>query len=53
MERAHRAIPGTAGLCVGVAVRIEGSLLHTLSRQPNAAGEVRVGNPSGVIAVGA
>jgi 2-methylaconitate isomerase len=53
MERAHRAIPGTAGLCLGVAARIEGTIPHRLARAPGPSGELRVGNPSGVIAVGA
>lgn len=53
MERAHRAIPGTAGLCLGVAARIAGTVPHALARDHVDTGELRVGNPSGVIAVGA
>jgi 2-methylaconitate isomerase len=57
MERAHRAIPGTGGLNLGVAARIEGSLPHALARAtsaaPRDAGEIRVGNPSGLVSVGA
>ena len=53
MERAHRAIPGTGALNLGVAARIEGTIPHALARAPSAAGEIRVGNPSGIIAVGA
>jgi 2-methylaconitate isomerase len=53
MQRAHRAIPGTGGLNLGVATQIPGSLPNRLSRPPSACGEVRVGNPSGLVAVGA
>ena len=53
MERAHRAIPGTGGLNLGVAARIEGTIPHGLARSANAAGEIRVGNPSGLVSVGA
>jgi 2-methylaconitate isomerase len=52
MERAHRAVPMTSALCLGVATRIEGSLAHELARR-NGSDEVRVGNPSGVVSVGA
>jgi 2-methylaconitate isomerase len=53
MGRAHRAVPGTGGLNLGVAARIEGTIPHRLARAPNAAGEIRVGNPSGLVSVGA
>ena len=53
MERAHRAIPGTGGLNLGVAARIEGSIPHALARASKAAAEIRVGNPSGLVSVGA
>ena len=52
MERAHRAVPLTGGMALGVACRIAGSLPHAL-----AAGlegdEVRLANPSGILSVGA
>lgn len=51
MGRPHRAVPLASALCLGVAAKIEGTLPHRLS---TAAGdEVRVGNPSGMISVGA
>jgi len=53
MQRAHRAIPGTGGLNLGVATQIAGTLPNRLSRPANAAGEVRVANPSGLVSVGA
>lgn len=55
MERLHRAVPLTAALCLGVACRIEGTLPNLLARRGAgaAAEEVRIGNPSGVLAAGA
>jgi 2-methylaconitate isomerase len=53
MQRAHRAIPGTGGLNLGVATQIEGTIPNRLSRPASVLGEVRVGNPSGLVSVGA
>jgi 2-methylaconitate isomerase len=53
MGRAHRAIPGTAGLNLGVATQVPGTIPHRVSRPASAAGEVRVANPSGLVSVGA
>jgi len=53
MERAHRAVTLTGAMCLGVACRIEGSIPHQLAGRPARADEIRVGNPSGVVAVGA
>jgi len=51
MGRPHRAVPAASALCLGVALRIGGSLPQRLARD---AGEViRVGNPSGMVEVGA
>lgn len=52
MERAHRAVPLTGGMALGVACRIEGSLPHALAT-PLRHDEVRVANPSGLLSVGA
>ena len=52
MERAHRAVPLTGAMCLGVAARIPGTVAHRLAR-PVAGDEVRVANPSGVLSVGA
>ncbi len=53
MQRAHKAIPGTGGLNLGVATQIAGTIPNRLSRPASAAGEIRVANPSGLISVGA
>jgi 2-methylaconitate isomerase len=53
MQRAHKAIPGTGGLNLGVATQIAGTIPNHLSRPASAAGEIRVANPSGLISVGA
>ena len=53
MQRAHRAIPGTGGLNLGVATQIEESIPNRVSKPANSFGEVRVGNPSGLVSVGA
>ncbi|WP_137124427.1 2-methylaconitate cis-trans isomerase PrpF family protein [Roseomonas sp. HF4] len=52
MERAHRAVPLTGGMALGVACRIEGSLPARIAGAI-AGDEVRVANPSGVLSVGA
>ncbi|MRX48942.1 PrpF family protein [Paracoccus sp. S-4012] len=51
MGRPHRAVPLASALCLGVAAKIEGTLPHRLSTAMGE--EVRVGNPSGIISVGA
>jgi 2-methylaconitate cis-trans-isomerase PrpF len=53
MERAHRAMPLTGAMCLGVASRIPGSLPHRLAGPPVRADETRVANPSGILSVGA
>ncbi|BBK40429.1 putative methylaconitate Delta-isomerase PrpF [Allostella vacuolata] len=52
MERAHRAVTLTGAMCLGVAAGIEGTVVQRLARAPSSDGELRVGNPSGVISVG-
>lgn len=52
MERAHRAVPLTGGMALGVACRIVGSLPHALA-SASGGDEVRVANPSGILSVGA
>lgn len=51
MGRPHRAVPLASALCLGVAAKIKGTLPHRLSTATGE--EVRVGNPSGMISVGA
>jgi 2-methylaconitate isomerase len=53
MERAHRAIMGIGALNIGVASRIEGTIPHALTRRTGPIDETRVGNPSGLVSVGA
>ncbi|MFN9096383.1 MAG: 2-methylaconitate cis-trans isomerase PrpF family protein [Alphaproteobacteria bacterium] len=53
MERAHRAVPLTGAMCLGVASRIPGSVPHLLAGPPARADETRVANPSGILSVGA
>jgi len=53
MERAHRAVPLTGAMCLGVASRIPGSVPHRLTGPPARADETRVANPSGILSVGA
>jgi hypothetical protein len=53
MERAHRAVPLTGAMCLGVASRITGSVPHRLAGPPTRADETRVTNPSGILSVGA
>jgi len=54
MERAHRAVPVTGALCLGVACRLPGTVAQAVAAAPAAAGDpVRIGNPSGVVLVAA
>ncbi|MEE8333938.1 MAG: PrpF domain-containing protein [Alphaproteobacteria bacterium] len=50
MENVHRAVPGTNGMCIGAAARIEGTIVHRFTRDHT---PVRIGNPSGVLPVDA
>ena len=52
MERAHRAVPLTGGMALGVACRIAGTLPQAMAGAI-ADDEVRVANPSGILSVGA
>ena len=47
MGNCHRAFPLTVAMCVGVAARIEGTLVHECAS--GRAGDVRLGQPSGVL----
>jgi 2-methylaconitate isomerase len=50
----HRALPLTASLCMAVAARLEGSVVHAVTRpssDPDAA--IRIAMPSGVLTVAA
>jgi 2-methylaconitate isomerase len=54
LQQPHRAVPLTGAMCLAVASRIEGSLVHRIARQPAGRDEpVRIAQPSGVTIVGA
>jgi 2-methylaconitate cis-trans-isomerase PrpF len=54
LEQPHRAVPLTGAMCLAVASRIEGSLVHRIARRPAAMDEpVRIAQPSGLTVVGA
>ena len=51
MGNCHRAFPLTVAMCVGVAARIEGTVVHELaSGRP---GDIRLGHPSGILPIDA
>ncbi|MBF0280408.1 MAG: PrpF family protein [SAR324 cluster bacterium] len=51
MEKIHRAVPLTSAMCLATACKITGSIPHQLALQSESF--VRIGNPSGVLPVGA
>jgi len=54
LEQPHRAVPLTGAMCLAVAARIEGSLVHRIARRPATMDEpVRIAQPSGLTVVGA
>lgn len=53
MGRVHRALPLTLSMCVATACQIEGSVPALVAAQIADGVDVRIGNPSGVIAAGA
>jgi 2-methylaconitate isomerase len=54
LQQPHRAVPLTGAMCLAVASRIEGSLVHRIARQPAGIDEpVRIAQPSGLTVVGA
>jgi 2-methylaconitate cis-trans-isomerase PrpF len=54
MGNTHRALPLTGALCLGVAARITGTVVHRHTRRKDSnATEVRILQPSGVSVVGA
>ena len=50
--RPHRAVPLTAALCLGVAARIDGTLVREASRA-SVGNDIRIGHPSGIALVAA
>jgi 2-methylaconitate cis-trans-isomerase PrpF len=53
MGRAHRAYALTAAMCLAIAARIPGTVAHEAAVHLAAGGDVRIGHPSGVLAVAA
>jgi 2-methylaconitate isomerase len=54
LEQPHRAVPLTGAMCLAVAARIAGSLVHRIARRSAAMDEpVRIAQPSGLTIVGA
>lgn len=53
MGRVHRALPLTLSMCVATACRIEGTVPAQVATPLREGADVRIGNPSGVIAAGA
>ena len=47
----HRAVPLTGAICLGVATQIPNSIPFSLARKSS--GSLRIGHPSGVMAVDA
>jgi 2-methylaconitate isomerase len=53
MGRVHRALPLTLSMCLATACRIEGTVPALVAADLVDGADVRIGNPSGVIAAGA
>lgn len=53
MGRVHRALPLTLSMCVATACRIDGTVAQQAAAELSDGADVRIGNPSGVIAAGA
>ena len=53
MERMHRAVTGTGGMCLAAACQVTGSIPQQLSPGLQAGHDVRIGTPSGVMTVAA
>jgi 2-methylaconitate cis-trans-isomerase PrpF len=51
MGNCHRAIPLTVAMCLGVAVRVAGTVVHEVAS--GRAGDIRLGHPSGVLPIDA
>ena len=53
MGKTHKAIMGTAGVNIGVAAAIEGTIPNKIKRKDSNSLELRVGHPSGLTTSGA
>ena len=52
MRTTHRMVPGTVAMCLAVATRIEGTVVHEVAR-PRDAQPTRLGHPAGIVTVDA
>ena len=52
MRTTHRTVPGTVAMCLAVAMRIEGTVVHEVAR-PRDAQPTRLGHPAGIVTVDA
>ena len=48
MERLHRAVPGTNGMCIAAAARVTGTIPHGFATQGS---PLRIATPSGILPV--
>lgn len=53
MGQIHRVLPLTASMCLAVACRVEGTLANDIAGGVAAGDDLRLGNPSGVLPLGA
>ena len=53
MGKTHKAIMGTAGVNIGVAAAIDGTIPNLIKRKGSNPLELRAGNPSGIMTAGA
>jgi 2-methylaconitate cis-trans-isomerase PrpF len=53
MGKVHRAFALTGAMCLAVAARVPGTIAHEAAALAGAAGDVRIGHPSGVLGVAA
>jgi 2-methylaconitate cis-trans-isomerase PrpF len=51
MGKVHRAFALTGAMCLAVAARLPGTLAHEAAALGGAAGDVRIGHPSGVLPI--
>jgi 2-methylaconitate cis-trans-isomerase PrpF len=49
----HKATPLTGAMCVAVAARLEGSVVHKVARPSPASADQRIAHPSGTLTVAA
>ena len=53
MGQPHRALPLTGAMCLAVAARIAGTLVHEAAGKATSPGDLRVAHPSGLVALDA